>query len=180
METGDIAFRIDDASHRSADVTVLDINESMLRVGSDRAAKAGRGDNIRFIEGNAEALPFPDNHFDAYSIAFGIRNVTDIERALREACRVLKPGGRFVCLEFSAVDVPVIDRIYDLYSFNVVPMVGRVVVGDDEPYRYLVESIRRFPDQGRFAAMITEAGFSRVQFRNLSGGVVAIHSAWKI
>jgi len=178
--TGDIAFRIDDRTEGNVDLTVLDINESMLAVGRDRAKRAGRGANLRFVAGNAEDLPVPSNHYDAYTIAFGIRNVPRIEKALSEAYRVLKPGGRFVCLEFSSVDVPMLDRIYDLYSFNLVPLIGKVVAGDDEPYRYLVESIRKFPDQRRFAAMITDAGFSRTHVRNMSGGVVALHSAWKI
>lgn len=178
--TGDIAFRIDDRTEGKADLTVLDINEAMLAVGRDRAKRDGRGDNLRFVAGNAEDLPVPSNHYDAYTIAFGIRNVPRIDRALSEAYRVLKPGGRFVCLEFSSVDVPMLDRIYDLYSFNVVPLIGKIVAGDDEPYRYLVESIRKFPNQQRFASMITEAGFSRTNVRNMSGGVVALHSAWKI
>lgn len=178
--TGDVAFRIDDSTSHAAEIVVLDINGSMLAVGRDRARRAGRGDNLTFVQANAEDVPFASNHFDAYTIAFGIRNVPRIERALGEACRVLKPGGRFVCLEFSTVDMPVLDRIYDLYSFNVVPAVGRLVAGDDEPYRYLVESIRRFPSQERFAAMISAAGLSRVTVRNMSGGIVALHSAWKI
>jgi len=178
--TGDIAFRIDDHTDGRADVTVLDINESMLSVGRERARRAGRGKNLKFIVGNAEDLPVPSGHYDAYTIAFGIRNVPRIEKALCEAYRVLKPGGRFLCLEFSSVDLPMLDKIYDLYSFNIVPLVGKVVAGDDEPYRYLVESIRRFPNQDRFASMIADAGFSRAQYRNMSGGVVAIHSGWKI
>lgn len=178
--TGDIAFRLDDVAPGRLDITVLDINGSMLAVGRERARAAGRSDNLHFLQGNAEHLPFEDNGFDGYTIAFGIRNVTRIEAALAEAYRVLRPGGRFVCLEFSTVDVPGLDALYDLYSFNIVPVMGRIVAGDDEPYRYLVESIRRFPGQEKFAAMIAAAGFSRVSYRNLSGGVVALHAGWKI
>ena len=135
---------------------------------------------VVFTEGNAEALPFRGNRFDAVTIAFGIRNVPRIDAALSEIFRVLRPGGRFVCLEFSAVDLPGLDRLYDLYSFNVIPALGAWVGGDAEPYRYLVESIRRFPNQARFAAMIGNAGFDRVDYRNLSGGIAAIHSGWKL
>lgn len=177
--TGDIAFRIDDRTDRRADITVLDINEAMLSVGRDRALRQGRLDNVRFTAGNAEALPLAGDRYDAYTIAFGIRNVPRIDRALAEAFRVLKPGGRFVCLEFSTTDLPGLDAAYYAYSFNVVPVIGRLVAGDDEPYRYLVESIRRFPSPKRFAAMISDAGFSRVQVRSLSGGIVALHAAWK-
>ena len=178
--TGDVAFRIVDRSRGAAHVAVCDINASMLDVGRDRAAKRGLSGNVEFIEGNAEALPFEKNRFDAYTIAFGIRNVPRIEQALAEAYRVLKVGGRFLCLEFSAVDVPLLDKVYDTYSFHVIPPMGRAVAGDSESYRYLVESIRRFPHQERFAEMIRRAGFSRVDYRNLSGGIAAIHSAWKI
>ena len=131
-------------------------------------------------EGNAEKLPFPDRNFDCVTIAFGIRNVPQIDLALKEAYRVLKFGGRFLCLEFSSVDVPGLDRLYDLYSFNVIPQVGRTVTGDAEAYRYLVESIRTFPKQDDFKAMIEDAGFANVSYRNLTGGVVAIHSGWRI
>jgi len=135
---------------------------------------------VTFVEGNAEELPFPDDSFDAYTIAFGIRNVPRIEKALAEAFRVLKRGGRFLSLEFSRVDTPMLDRIYDAYSFSVIPAIGKVVTGDGEPYRYLVESIRRFPTPERFADMIAGAGFSRADYLRLSGGVVAIHSGWKL
>jgi demethylmenaquinone methyltransferase/2-methoxy-6-polyprenyl-1,4-benzoquinol methylase len=177
--TGDIATRI--AGHSpEAEVTVADINQQMLAVGRKRA-EAGRLDKrLEFVKANAENLPFPKDRFDAVTIAFGIRNVPRIERALAEALRVLKPGGRFLCLEFSSVDVAGIDRLYELFSFNVIPALGELVLGDAEPYRYLVESIRRFPNQARFAEMIREAGFGRVEYRNLSGGVAAIHSGWKL
>jgi len=178
--TGDVAFRIVDRSAGAAHVTVCDINGSMLDVGRERASRRGLGEKVDFVEGNAEELPFESGRFDAYTIAFGIRNVPRIEMALAEAHRVLKPGGRFLCLEFSAVDVPVLDRIYDLYSFHLIPPMGRLVAGDSESYRYLVESIRRFPHQERFAQMIRDAGFARVEYRNFTGGIAAIHSAWKI
>ncbi len=177
--TGDIAFRVADRSDGHADITVSDINEAMLAIGRERAEKLGFA-NIAFVQGNAEALPFEDARFDAYSIAFGIRNVPRIEAALGEAFRVLKIGGRFLCLEFSAVDTPMLDRLYDAYSFRVIPQIGRAVVGDAESYRYLVESIRTFPNQERFAAMIRAAGFQRVTYRNLSGGIAALHSGWKL
>jgi demethylmenaquinone methyltransferase/2-methoxy-6-polyprenyl-1,4-benzoquinol methylase len=135
---------------------------------------------ITFMQGNAEALPFADSSFDAATIAFGIRNVPRIDAALAQAHRVLKLGGRFLCLEFSAVDVPGLDALYDLYSFNVIPALGRAVTGDAEAYRYLVESIRRFPRPETFAAMMREAGFARVSFRQLSGGIVALHSGWRL
>ncbi|MBM3082467.1 bifunctional demethylmenaquinone methyltransferase/2-methoxy-6-polyprenyl-1,4-benzoquinol methylase UbiE [Chelatococcus daeguensis] len=177
--TGDIAFRVSDAGGPDTKVTVLDINGEMLAVGRARAA-ARHAHDIEFVQGNAESLPFPDRSFDAYTIAFGIRNVPRIELALKEAHRVLKRGGRFLCLEFSRVDVPVLDAIYDAYSFNVIPAMGRMVTGDGEPYRYLVESIRKFPNARAFAGMIEEAGFVRVTARPMTGGIVALHSGWKI
>ncbi len=135
---------------------------------------------MRFVQANAEALPIKDNTADFYTISFGIRNVPGIQSALNEAFRVLKPGGRFLCLEFSRVQVPFLDSVYNAYSDAVIPALGRVVAGDAEPYRYLVDSIRRFPDQRRFARMMEIAGFSRVQYRNLSGGIAAIHSGIKV
>ncbi|MDG4875799.1 bifunctional demethylmenaquinone methyltransferase/2-methoxy-6-polyprenyl-1,4-benzoquinol methylase UbiE [Mesorhizobium sp. WSM4935] len=178
--TGDIAFRIVEASQRHAHATVLDINGSMLTVGRDRAEKQGLSANTDFVEANAEELPFADDSFDAYTIAFGIRNVPRIEIALTEAYRVLKRGGRFLCLEFSEVDMPLLDKAYEAWSFNAIPRIGRAVTGDGEPYSYLVESIRKFPNQQNFAAMITRAGFDRVTFRNYSGGIAALHSGWKL
>lgn len=177
--TGDVAFRVLDAGGPQTRVTVLDINESMLRVGAERA-KTRFGERIAFVTGNAESLPLPADAFDAYTIAFGIRNVPRIEAALTEAKRVLKPGGRFLCLEFSAVDIPLLDRIYDAYSFHVIPRLGARVAGDAASYRYLVESIRQFPTRGAFAGMIERAGFRHVTDRALSGGIVAIHSGWKV
>jgi len=176
--TGDVATRILERSNGHARATVADINGEMLAVGRERAAK--RGLPIAFVEANAEALPFPDASFDAYTIAFGIRNVPRRELALAEAYRVLKPGGRFLCLEFSAVDVPGLDRIYDLYSFKVIPWLGARVAGDAESYRYLVESIREFPNPDRFAALIGRAGFERVDHRLYSGGIAALHSGYKL
>ncbi|HEY7645266.1 MAG TPA: bifunctional demethylmenaquinone methyltransferase/2-methoxy-6-polyprenyl-1,4-benzoquinol methylase UbiE [Hyphomicrobiales bacterium] len=177
--TGDIARRFLDASGPQAAAIICDISAEMLDAGRKKLG-AGYGDRLRFVQGNAEALPFPDRGFDAYTIAFGIRNVTHIEAALAEAFRVLKRGGRFLCLEFSEVQTPGLDRIYDAYSFRVIPRLGELVAKDADAYRYLVESIRRFPSQERFATMIRAAGFERVQYRNLSGGIAALHSAWRI
>ncbi len=179
--TGDIAFAVADAGGPQTAVTVLDINAEMLAVGRERAEKRFPGDErIRFVQGNAEALALPDAAFDAYTIAFGIRNVPRIDRALAEAFRVLKRGGRFLCLEFSHVDVPLLDKVYEAYSFNLIPPMGRMVTGDAEPYRYLVESIRKFPRPQAFAGMIEAAGFRRARFTPMTGGVVALHSGWKL
>jgi len=178
--TGDIAFRAAKAAGSGFRATVCDINSDMLTVGRERAAARHLDDRVSFVEGNAEALAFPDRHFDGYTIAFGIRNVPRIDLALREAYRVLRPGGRFLCLEFSTVDVPGLDRIYDLFSFKVIPPLGRAVTGDTESYRYLVESIRKFPKPNAFAEMIFSAGFSRVSWQTLSGGIVALHSGWRL
>jgi len=178
--TGDIAFRIVEASGRNAHVTVLDINGSMLDVGRERAQRQGLDGLTDFVEANAESLPFADESFDAYTIAFGIRNVPRMETALSEAYRVLKPGGRFLCLEFSEVDTPFLDKAYEAWSFRAIPQIGRIVAGDGEAYAYLVESIRKFPNQANFGAMITRAGFDRVTWRNYSGGIAALHSGWKL
>jgi demethylmenaquinone methyltransferase / 2-methoxy-6-polyprenyl-1,4-benzoquinol methylase len=179
--TGDIAFRIVAGGGPQTRATVCDINSDMLEVGRARAAALG-GDRpaVEFTRANAETLPFADRSFDAVTIAFGIRNVPRIEQALAEAYRVLKIGGRFLCLEFSTVDVPALDTLYDFYSFNVIPALGRVVVGDAESYRYLVESIRRFPRPQIFAAMLRAAGYARVSFRAMSGGIVVLHSGWRL
>jgi demethylmenaquinone methyltransferase / 2-methoxy-6-polyprenyl-1,4-benzoquinol methylase len=178
--TGDIAFRALEAGGDQTRVTVCDINPDMLAVGQERAAKSAHGDLITFAEGNAESLPFTDKSFDAVTIAFGIRNVPRIDAALAEAFRVLKIGGKFLCLEFSAVDVPGLDRLYDFYSFNVIPALGRTVAGDAESYRYLVESIRRFPKPDVFADMLRAAGFRRVSYQQMTGGIVALHSGWRL
>jgi demethylmenaquinone methyltransferase / 2-methoxy-6-polyprenyl-1,4-benzoquinol methylase len=178
--TGDVAFRILKAGGPETHVSVLDINASMLAVGEARAEKLGLSDQLTFIECNAEALSLPDKSMDGYTIAFGIRNVPRIPLALAEAYRVLKRGGRFLCLEFAPVELPMLDKVYDAYSFNVIPRLGQMVTGDGEPYRYLVESIRQFPKPEAFSAMIREAGFARVTHRSLTGGIANIHSGWKI
>jgi demethylmenaquinone methyltransferase/2-methoxy-6-polyprenyl-1,4-benzoquinol methylase len=177
--TGDIAFRFLRRVKGEGHVTVCDMTRAMLEEGQRRAAQEGFRD-IDWVQGDAMSLPFADRSFDAYTIAFGIRNVTRIEAALAEAYRVLRPGGRFLCLEFSQVPVPALQWLYDRYSFNVIPPMGQAVTGDRESYQYLVESIRRFPDQERFAGMIRAAGFERVSYRNLSLGIAAIHSGWRL
>ncbi|XP_027106805.2 2-methoxy-6-polyprenyl-1,4-benzoquinol methylase, mitochondrial-like [Coffea arabica] len=195
--TGDVAFRIlesinsvkrralqdspEDNLLEETQIFVCDINPNMLNVGKKRAQERGLAEDraLVWVEGDAEALNFEDNSMDGYTIAFGIRNVTHIEKALAEAYRVLKRGGRFLCLELSHVEVPIFKELYDLYSFSVIPAVGEQVAGDRESYQYLVESIRRFPPQEKFAAMIADAGFQKVEYENLVGGVVAIHSGLK-
>lgn len=173
--TGDIAFRM---AKRGARVTVADINGEMLKVGRERAERRGI-EGIDFVEANAEAMPFADQSFDAVTIAFGIRNVTDIPKALRDIHRVLKWGGRFYCLEFSTSQWPGFAKLYDLYSMKVVPRIGAAVARDADAYQYLVESIRRFPDMPGFAAMVEAAGFRQVTYRPILGGAVAVHSGWK-
>jgi demethylmenaquinone methyltransferase / 2-methoxy-6-polyprenyl-1,4-benzoquinol methylase len=178
--TGDIAFRVAQAGGSGTRATVLDINADMLAVGRARARDQGYDDVVTFVDGNAEALPFPERAFDAVTIAFGIRNVPRIDAALKEAFRVCRTGGRFLCLEFSSVDVPGLDALYDLYSFNVIPTLGRMVTGDRDAYRYLVESIRRFPHPEAFGQMMRDAGFARVSFDRMAGGIVALHSGWRL
>jgi demethylmenaquinone methyltransferase/2-methoxy-6-polyprenyl-1,4-benzoquinol methylase len=178
--TGDVAFRVVEAGGPGTRVTVCDINADMLAVGRERAMERGHDGVVTFEQGNAEELPDPDRRFDCVTIAFGIRNVPRIERALSEAFRVLRIGGRFLCLEFSSVDVPGLDRLYELYSFQVIPRIGEAVTGDREAYKYLVESIRMFPKPHAFAEMIEAAGFRRVSFTAMTGGVVAMHSGWKL
>ena len=178
--TGDIATRILGRLDGQARISVIDINEAMLATGRDRAIDAGWLGQIDWIVGDAQLLPLRSASVDAVTIAFGIRNVTRIELALAEARRVLKPGGRFLCLEFSKVFLPLLDKLYDAYSFNVVPLLGQLVAGDAASYRYLVESIRQFPDQQAFARLVASAGLERVRYRNLSGGIAAIHSAWRL
>ncbi len=178
--TGDIAFRFLDRVKGEGRASVCDINQAMLAVGRDRALDRGIVAGIEWLCGDAEALPLADDSVDAYTIAFGLRNVTGIDKALREARRVLKPGGRFLCMEFSHVVLPVLDRLYQRYSFSVVPAIGAAVTGDRAAYQYLVESIAMFPGQEELAERIAEAGFDLVTYRNLSGGIAAIHSAWHI
>ncbi len=174
--TGDIAFRMEKSG---ANITVSDINPDMLAVGMERAVDRGI-DSMVWSEQNAERLTFPDRHFDAYTIAFGIRNVTDIPAALKEAHRVLRYGGRFFCLEFSTVEWPGVAEIYDAYSHKLVPRIGKAIAGDEDSYRYLIESIRRFPDMKTFKGMISEAGFAQAKVEPIFGGLVAIHSGWKV
>jgi demethylmenaquinone methyltransferase/2-methoxy-6-polyprenyl-1,4-benzoquinol methylase len=181
--TGDVALRLLDAAGgkaAGASVTVCDLTPAMLARGRDRAIDAGVLEGLRFVAGDAERLPLAPMSVDTYVIAFGLRNVARPEAALAEAARVLRPGGRFFCLEFSHVVVPGLDRLYDLYADAVLPWLGRTVAADEPAYRYLVESIRRFPPQAELAAMMERAGLARPRWRNLSGGIAAIHSAWRI
>ena len=175
--TGDVAFRL---ASRGAIVTVADINADMLAVGRERAEKSVLDDRVDFVEGNAEALQFSDRSFDAYTIAFGIRNVTDIPAALAEAHRALKRGGRFFCLEFSTTQWPGFAEVYDSYSHHIVPRLGKALANDADSYRYLVESIRRFPPMPEFRSMIERAGFVNTRVEPILGALVAIHSGWKI
>ncbi|NXR13250.1 COQ5 protein, partial [Semnornis frantzii] len=161
-------------------VVVCDINKEMLKVGKQKAQHLGYSEGLSWVLGDAEELPFDDAKFDVYTIAFGIRNVTRIDLALREAYRVLKPGGRFLCLEFSHINNPLLSRLYDLYSFQVIPVLGEIIAGDWKSYQYLVESIRRFPPQEELKAMIEDAGFFKVNYQNLNAGIVAIHSGFKL
>jgi len=177
--TGDVAFRLQDRAPK-ARIAVCDINEKMLSAGRDRAIDGGRLHGLEWVVGNAERLPFADASFDAYTIAFGLRNVTGIDAALAEARRVLKPGGRFFCLEFSHVVLPWLAQIYDRYSFTVLPFLGGIVANDRGSYQYLAESIRKFPPQEELVARMAAAGLERAGYRNMTGGVVAIHSGWRL
>jgi len=178
--TGDIAFRIAERLGEGAAVTICDINPAMLDVGRDRAADRGLLRGLTWTTGDAERLPFPDRSFDACTIAFGLRNVTDIDKALGEAHRVLKPGGRYLCLEFSKVTSTAVGKVYDAYSERALPLLGRIIAQDAESYRYLHESIRRFPSQRDLARRMLESGFERVAWRNMTLGIVALHSGWRI
>jgi demethylmenaquinone methyltransferase/2-methoxy-6-polyprenyl-1,4-benzoquinol methylase len=176
--TGDVALRIAAAGGARTFCTVADINAEMLAVGQNRAYENGY--DIEFVEANAQALPFADRSFDAATIAFGIRNVPQIEAALSEAYRVLRLGGRFLCMEFSHADVPGFAALYELYSFNVIPLLGRMVANNEEAYRYLVDSIRRFPPPASFASMMRTAGFARTRFERMAGGTVTLYSGWRL
>ena len=178
--TGDIAFRFLRRAGRTAQATVADLTQAMLDEGQKRAEAADLAAQVDWVQADAMALPFADASFDVYTISFGIRNVTRPEVALAEAFRVLRPGGRLMVLEFSRIPNDLLQRAYDAYSFNVIPAMGRAVTGDRDSYQYLVESIRRFPDQDTFAGMIRAAGFDLVKYRNLSMGIAALHSGWKI
>jgi demethylmenaquinone methyltransferase/2-methoxy-6-polyprenyl-1,4-benzoquinol methylase len=178
--TGDIALGIVERTHASGQVIVCDITPAMLAVGRDRAIDRGVLHGIEWLCGNAEHLPVVDASVDAYTIAFGLRNVTRIDAALAEARRVLKPGGRFFCLEFSQIVQPTLARLYDFYSFRILPQIGALVAQDRDAYQYLVESIRRFPAQQALIERIAAAGLERPRYRNLSGGIAAIHSAWRL
>ena len=177
--TGDISFKFLKRAG-SGHSTVLDITENMLIEGRKRAEAAHMVDNLDWVVGDAMALPFADNSFDVYTISFGIRNVTRPQEALNEAFRVLRPGGRLMVLEFSQIPVPLAQKAYDLYSFNVIPRMGQMIANDRDSYQYLVESIRKFPDQETFLSMVQQAGFENTSYRNLSLGIAALHSGWKI
>lgn len=178
--TGDIAFRIYKETIDNPDITVCDINTSMLSVGRDLSIDKGYLNGIDWVTGNAESLPLPDNSKDVYTIAFGLRNVTHIDNALKEAHRVLKTGGRFYCLEFSHMPDPAMQKIYDSYSYNVIPKMGEIVAKDADSYQYLVESIRKFPKQEDLVKRIEAAGFDKAGYKNLSCGIAAIHWGWKL
>lgn len=178
--TGDIAFRIRKAAGAGAEITVCDLNGEMLRVGRDRAVDRGWLNDFEWIVGDAADLPFESETKDVYTISFGLRNVTRIDDALAEAYRILKPGGRFFCLEFSRVDEPLLAKLYDAYSYHVIPRLGQAVAKDRDSYQYLVESIRKFPPQHALAQRLKGAGFDRVKVTNLSFGIAAIHEAWKL
>ena len=177
--TGDVSFRYLKRAPGAAAV-VLDMTEQMLIEGRRRAEAESMADRLDWVVGDAMALPFPANTFDVYTISFGIRNVTRVQDALNEAYRVLRPGGRLMVLEFSQIPNDLMQKAYDLYSFNLIPVMGQVIANDRDSYQYLVESIRKFPDQEAFAAMIRKAGFGQVKYRNLSLGIAALHSGWKV
>lgn len=178
--TGDIAFRVNARFKGAGRVIVCDLSENMVAQGRMRGWDQGFVSGVDWLVGDAQSLPLGSSSADAYTNAFGIRNFTQIETALAEAARVLKPGGRFLCLEFSPEQMPGLARLYEIYSFSVIPALGGIVAGDRDSYRYLVESIRRFPPPSQFANMIREAGFGGVTWRSLSGGIAALHSGWRI
>lgn len=178
--TGDLTAKFSELVGDTGEVVLADINESMLEVGRERLVDRGIINNIRYVQANAEVLPFPDNHFDCISIAFGLRNVTDKDAALHSMYRVLKPGGRLLILEFSKPVVPGLGPVYDAYSFKLLPLMGKLIARDDASYRYLAESIRMHPKQDELLAMMQEAGFERCEYFNLSGGIVALHRGYKL
>ncbi len=178
--TGDIGFRVISHCNEHVSVIVCDLSENMILKGRSKAWDKGILDNIEWVVGNAEKLPIEDNSVDSYSIAFGIRNVTEIDKVLLEAARVLRPGGRFVCLEFSPEQIPGLDQLYKLYSYSVIPLMGQIVARDVEAYRYLIESIQKFPAPAVFSKMIEDAGFGGISWRSLSGGIAGLHSGWRI
>ncbi|MEE4192231.1 MAG: bifunctional demethylmenaquinone methyltransferase/2-methoxy-6-polyprenyl-1,4-benzoquinol methylase UbiE [Halieaceae bacterium] len=177
--TGDLAMKFSDLVGEEGEVVLADINDSMLRVGRDKLLNRGYGTNIEYVQADAESLPFPDDHFDVVSIAFGLRNVTHKEAALASMLRVLKSGGRLLILEFSKPGNPLLSRAYDTYSFNVLPTLGRLVAGDSDSYRYLAESIRMHPDQDTLKGMMEDVGFQRCEYYNMTGGIVALHRGFK-
>lgn len=178
--TGDLTMQFSRLVGEEGRVILADINASMLKVGRDRLLDRGYGSNIRFVQANAECLPFPDNHFDVITIAFGLRNVTDKDKALRDMTRILKPGGRLLVLEFSKPTNPLMSKAYDLYSFTALPFMGKLLAGDSDSYRYLAESIRMHPDQDTLKGMMEEAGLSEVEYHNMTSGVVALHRGIKL
>jgi demethylmenaquinone methyltransferase/2-methoxy-6-polyprenyl-1,4-benzoquinol methylase len=177
--TGDLTLKFSRIVGSEGQVILADINDSMLKVGRDKLLDKGAGANIRYVQANAEALPFPDNYFDCITIAFGLRNVTHKDNALKSMFRVLKPGGRLLVLEFSKPGNPMLSKFYDAYSFSLLPMMGKLVADDADSYRYLAESIRMHPDQETLKSMMAEAGFARCQYHNMTGGVVALHKGIK-
>lgn len=178
--TGDLTMQFSRLVGEDGEVILADINASMLKVGRDRLLDRGYGGNIRFVQANAEALPFPDNHFDVITIAFGLRNVTDKDKALKDMARILKPGGRLLVLEFSKPTNPLMSKAYDLYSFTALPLMGKLLAGDSDSYRYLAESIRMHPDQETLKEMMQNAGLSDVEYHNMTSGVVALHRGFKL
>jgi demethylmenaquinone methyltransferase/2-methoxy-6-polyprenyl-1,4-benzoquinol methylase len=173
--TGDLTMRFSDIVGPEGRVILADINESMIKVGRDRLIDKGVVSNVSYVQANAEVLPFPDDSFDCITIAFGLRNVTDKDKALASMCRVLKPGGRLLVLEFSKTDNPLLTKVYDTYSFKILPKIGKLIAGDEESYRYLAESIRMHPDQATLKGMMETAGLVNCRFHNMTGGIVALH-----
>ena len=178
--TGDISFRFIERSKGMANATILDMTESMLIEGQKRSEAKTFSENLDWVCGDAMSLPFEENSFDVYTISFGIRNVVDIEKAIEEAHRVLRFGGRIIVLEFGKISNDLLQKIYDKYSFNIIPKLGKLIAGDEESYKYLVESIRKFPEQDQFSKLLSVRGFRNVKYRNFSFGIAAIHSGWKI